>query len=83
MHCAGVTRGTIFRYFANKAALFNAMCERVRRPMKAMVDEIRARPGDDPLARLRTAYPFAVREIVHDLHTRNVACVESKSSQSY
>lgn len=49
---AGVTRGALYWHFDNKAAIFNAMCDRVALPMQAMLDTLAADPGVDPLGRL-------------------------------
>lgn len=38
-HQAGATRGAIYWHFKDKAALFNAMMERVKLPMEAAVQE--------------------------------------------
>ncbi len=81
---AQVSRGAIYWHFANKAELFNAMCERVRLPMEAIVEdaeeEQHAPRGQtnnatlkaDPLGQLRSACLFAIDAIVHDAHARTV-----------
>ena len=69
---AQVTRGAIYWHFANKAELFNAMCERVRLPMEAMVDETRSQRTEEPLQQLRNACLFAIGQIVHEPRTRQV-----------
>ncbi|MDP9108966.1 MAG: TetR family transcriptional regulator, partial [Pseudomonadota bacterium] len=64
---AQVSRGAIYWHFANKAELFNAMYERVRLPMEAMVEDAEAEQDAqrgqanngtlkaDPLGQLRSA----------------------------
>ena len=69
---AKVTRGAIYWHFKNKGDLFNAMCERVHLPMEAMVKETADQNDRDPLHQLQAACLFAIREIVHDSHTRKV-----------
>ena len=50
---AGMTRGAIYWHFEDKNDLFQAMCERARSPMQALLNEIVANAGKDPLASLR------------------------------
>ena len=51
---AGVAKGTVFRYFPTKRALFVATVERALERMHAAVDAA-ADAADDPLAKLRGA----------------------------
>lgn len=69
---ADVTRGAIYWHFRNKTDLFDAMCERIRLPMEAMV-EAGADDGEaDPLGRLRAACLFVLHETVANPHSRKV-----------
>ena len=69
---ANVTRGAIYWHFKNKADLFNAMCERVRLPMEAMVEQSDQDSNENALENLRSVCLFAIGEIVHNPHTRKV-----------
>ena len=69
---ATVTRGAIYWHFRNKSDLFDAMCERVRLPMEAMVQAGADENIDDPLGQLRAACLFVLREAVENEHTRKV-----------
>jgi len=50
---AGHTRGAVYWHFENKADIFEAVCERVTTPMQAMLGDLAADPGTDPLGFLR------------------------------
>lgn len=69
---AGVTRGAIYWHFRNKADVFSAMCERVRKPMEAMVQAGGEEQEEDPLGQLRTTCLFVLREVGRDPHARKV-----------
>ena len=69
---AGVTRGAIYWHFKNKADLFDAMCERVRLPMEAL---IAAGAGDDvtdPLGELRKTVDYLFHKVTTDEHHHRV-----------
>jgi TetR/AcrR family transcriptional regulator, acrAB operon repressor len=69
---AGVTRGAIYWHFENKAALLQAVNDRVHLPLEAM-NEVIADPGlADPLATLRDAARFVLNQAAHDEHARLV-----------
>lgn len=73
---AGTTRGAIYWHFKDKAALFNAMMERVTLPLEdaltcaaaALHDET----PDAPLIHMRAAFMQALHNTVHDAQTRRV-----------
>ncbi len=62
-HAAGLTRGAVYWHFRDKAALFEAMCDRATLPMETMFDDSReSGDGDDPLTQLRDS---GVRVLLH------------------
>jgi TetR/AcrR family acrAB operon transcriptional repressor len=71
-NAAGVTRGAIYWHFKNKSDLFDAMCERVRLPMEAMVQATADERENDPLGQLRKTCLFILQEAVHNPHSRKV-----------
>ncbi|WAW09468.1 TetR family transcriptional regulator [Oxalobacter vibrioformis] len=72
---AGVTRGAIYWHFRNKVDLFNAMIDRVRLPIRAMIEEIADEKTEDPLGRLREKSIFLMREILENDHYRKVMTI--------
>ncbi|RJF97819.1 TetR family transcriptional regulator [Noviherbaspirillum saxi] len=69
---AKVTRGAIYWHFKNKGDLFDAMCDRIRLPMEAMV-EANVDPAEvDPLGQLRRTCIFVLVEAVTNPHSRKV-----------
>lgn len=72
---AGVTRGAIYWHFRNKVDLFNAMIDRVRMPIRAMIEEIADEKTEDPLGRLREKSIFLMREILDNDHYRKVMTI--------
>lgn len=50
---AGMTRGAIYWHFKDKIDLFKAMCDRAFLPVEAIMNEIAAGPGSNPLESLR------------------------------
>lgn len=69
---ANVTRGAIYWHFKNKSDLFDAMCERVRLPMEAMVEATADEREIDPLGQLRATCIFVLQETMHNPHSRKV-----------
>ena len=69
---ANVTRGAIYWHFRNKSDLFDAMCERVRLPMDAMVEASATEEEVDPLGQLRSTCIFIMKEAVRNVHSRKV-----------
>ena len=69
---AGVTRGALYWHFKDKAALFNAMMDRVTLPLGAELEGL-LEQRDDPLqAALCQHLDEALYQIVHDEQTRRV-----------
>lgn len=69
---ANVTRGAIYWHFKNKSDLFDAMFERVRLPLEAMMEGSRRECETDPLGRLRAGFVSVLRDAVNNPHTRKV-----------
>jgi TetR/AcrR family acrAB operon transcriptional repressor len=69
---AGVTRGAIYWHFDDKAALFNAMMERVKMPLESAMQMLQSSSLDDPLADLQD-YAMAVFYLMeNDARARRV-----------
>lgn len=69
---ANVTRGAIYWHFKNKTDLFDAMCERVRLPLKEMGQAHADEAVEDPLAELRSGCVFVLKEAVDNPHSHKV-----------
>jgi TetR/AcrR family acrAB operon transcriptional repressor len=69
---AGVTRGAIYWHFDDKAALFNAMMERVILPLEAARELLDRCDAADPLRALRDYMLGGLRVTVEDPRARRV-----------
>jgi TetR/AcrR family acrAB operon transcriptional repressor len=69
---AEVTRGAIYWHFKNKTDLFEAMCDRVRLPMEAMLEANADLRESDPLGQLRSIAIFVLQHTATDPHSRRV-----------
>ena len=77
---AGVTRGALYWHFKDKAALFNAMMERVTLPLDAEMEGLTDGRGD-PLQALRESLLQGLGRIVHDEQTRRVLQIAMQKSE--
>jgi TetR/AcrR family acrAB operon transcriptional repressor len=69
---AEVTRGAIYWHFENKSDLFNAMCERVRLPLEAMMGSDTDLRASDPIGQFLTACGKVMHQVAHDPRSRKV-----------
>ncbi len=69
---ADVTRGAIYWHFKNKGDLFNAMSQRVRLPLEAMVQASGDAGQADPLGQLRSSLVLVLRETALNPQSRIV-----------
>lgn len=69
---AEVTRGAIYWHFKNKTDLFEAMCQRVRLPMEAMIEANADLRESDPLGQVRSTAIFVLQQTAIDPHSRKV-----------
>lgn len=60
---AGLTRGAIYWHFKNKAALFDAMIERVFDPLEEKLAEVLAQQAEDPLRMLRDLAVYFIERV--------------------
>lgn len=69
---AGVTRGAIYWHFENKAALLQAMNDRVHLPLEAMHQALADMALKDPLAKLRESAHGVLAQVANDPRSRRV-----------
>jgi TetR/AcrR family acrAB operon transcriptional repressor len=69
---AGVSRGAIYWHFKSKAALLQAMNDRVHLPLEAMHQNLADVALADPLAKLRESARGVLRLIAQDERSRRV-----------
>lgn len=69
---AGVTRGALYWHFRDKSDLFDAMCERTRLPLEAMLDRAGTTAHEDPLAALRGLALSALSRLATDRRAQAV-----------
>ena len=69
---AGATRGAIYWHFKDKAALFNAMMERVTLPMETGMRAAASEGQDDPLGLIERGMVDALHLVTDDPRVRRV-----------
>ena len=69
---AEVTRGAIYWHFKNKSDLFDAMCERVRLPMEAVLEENASPQVEDPLGQFLRSGIYVLTMAATDERCRRV-----------
>ncbi len=69
---AGVTRGAIYWHFDNKAALLQAMNDRVHLPLEAMHQALADIALTDPLAKMRESAHGVLKQVAQDPRSRRV-----------
>lgn len=69
---AGVTRGAIYWHFDNKAALLQAMNDRVHLPLEALHQALADVALTDPLAKMRESAHGVLAQVAQDIRSRRV-----------
>ncbi len=69
---ADVTRGAIYWHFKNKSDLFDAMCDRVRLPMEAMMEDNADERVADPLGEFIKGGVYVLKQAATDPRCRKV-----------
>ncbi|WP_230530423.1 TetR/AcrR family transcriptional regulator [Microvirga roseola] len=81
---AGMTHANVYRYFASKAALIDAVAEQWLRRLEAIIAEIADAPdpADDKLERLLQAWARTHRELLEeDRNLFDVYCAATETSR--
>jgi TetR/AcrR family acrAB operon transcriptional repressor len=71
-HQAGATRGAIYWHFKDKAALFNAMMDRVTLPLEAEVAKASVGSGAEPMDEVEHQMVEALKLMTSDMQVRRV-----------
>lgn len=71
-HQAGATRGAIYWHFKDKAALFNAMMDRVTLPLEAEVARASAGSGAEAIGEVEHQMVEALKLMTTDMQVRRV-----------
>lgn len=71
-NAAGLSRGAIYWHFDNKAALLQAMNDRVHLPLEAMHQALAEKGLPDPLAKVRASARAVLTQVTEDPRTRRV-----------
>lgn len=82
---AGMTHANVYRYFASKAALIDAVAGQWLRSLEALIAEIADSPdpADDKLERLLQAWARTQRELLlENRHLFDVYCAATESSRA-
>jgi len=69
---AGVTRGAVYWHFADKAAIFNAMMQRVCMPIEKTSTLLTDHESGEPLVMLRTLLVGVFERVANDAQVRRV-----------